>query len=80
MREELGSVGRVPRYWNEERMILIHKGRHRSKKDINNYRPIAVVGKLWKIYISSGEGEAERAERCKVMGEEREETVENRGE
>ena len=32
---------RVPSKWNESRVVLMHKGDHKSKKELKNYRPIA---------------------------------------
>ncbi|XP_063857805.1 uncharacterized protein LOC135099405 isoform X1 [Scylla paramamosain] len=34
---------RVPRKWNESRVCLLHKGGFKSKNELKNYRPIALV-------------------------------------
>ena len=34
---------RVPRMWNSCRVTLLHKGGYKSKNELKNYRPIALV-------------------------------------
>ena len=41
---------RVPERWNESRVILLHKGGHKSKKELKNYRPIALMDTVGKIF------------------------------
>ena len=33
----------VPKCWNEGRVILLHKSGQKSKKELDNYRPIALM-------------------------------------
>ena len=42
--------GEVPQDWNRSRVTLIHKGGGKSKEDIGNYRPIAVVNTFAKVF------------------------------
>ena len=52
-------------------MNLIHEGGHRSKKDLRNYRPIALTDTISKIFCGElNERLIQISERCKVMGEE----------
>ena len=61
----------VPRSWNDSRVTLIHKGGNKSKKEIKNYRPIAVCDTMCKIFCGIlNERLSEIVERNKVMGEE----------
>ena len=41
---------RVPQSWNESKVILLHKGGHKSKKELKNYRPIALMDTVGKIF------------------------------
>ena len=41
---------RVPRMWNECRVTLLHKGGHKSKNELKNYRPIALVNTVGKVF------------------------------
>ena len=41
---------RVPCKWNESRVVLMHKGGHKSKKELKNYRPIALMDTIGKIF------------------------------
>ena len=76
--KKIWSVGRVPRSWNE-RVILIHKGGHKSKKDLRNYRPIAPTDTIFKIFCGElSEELGQIFERCKVMDEEQNEFRRNR--
>ena len=62
---------RVPAVWNESRVTLIHKGGRKSRKEIRNYRPIAVCDTVCKIFCGVlNERLSEVIERNKVMGEE----------
>ena len=40
----------VPKCWNESRVILLHKGGQKNKKDLRNYRPIALMDTIGKIF------------------------------
>ena len=62
---------RVPAAWNESRVTLIHKGGRKSKKEIKNYRPIAVCDTVCKIFCGVlNERLSEVVERNRVMGDE----------
>ena len=62
---------RVPAAWNESRVTLIHKGGHKSKKEVKNYRPIAVCDTLCKVFCGIlNERLSGIVERNNVMGEE----------
>ena len=39
----------IPKEWNENRVVLVHKGG--SKKEVINYRPIAVINVICKLFI-----------------------------
>ena len=39
-----------PCKWNESRVVLLHKGGHKSKKELKNYRPIALMDSIGKIF------------------------------
>ena len=41
---------KVPEKWNECKVILLHKGGHKSKKELKNYRPIALTDTIGKIF------------------------------
>jgi len=61
----------VPSKWKESRVTLVHKGVHKSKKDLKNYRPIALVDTISKVFCGIlSEGLREWCERDKIMGEE----------
>ena len=40
----------VPTEWNACRVRLVHKGGHKSKKEIKNYRPIALNDTISKVF------------------------------
>ena len=40
----------VPKRWNENRVILLHKGGQKSKKDLKNYRPIDLMNTVVKTF------------------------------
>ena len=62
---------RVPRKWNEGRVMLLHKGGHKSRKLLKNYRPIAVMNTVGKIFSGLvNDRISECCERNRVMGEE----------
>jgi len=42
--------GEVPQDWNRSRVTLVHKGGGKSKEDVGNYRPIAVINTLAKVF------------------------------
>ena len=44
------SEEKVPCNWNESRVVLLHKGGHKSKKELKNYRPIALMDTIGKIF------------------------------
>ena len=63
--------GKVPKKWNESRVTLLHKGGHKSRKELKNYRPIAVMDTVGKLFSGLlNERLRECCERCQVMGEE----------
>ena len=43
---------RVPRKWNECRVTLIHKGGYKSKNELKNYRPIALMNTVGKVFCA----------------------------
>ena len=50
---------------------MLHKGGHKSKKELKNYRPIALIDTVAKIFCGVlNERLRECFERCKVLGEE----------
>ena len=60
---------RVPREWNECRVTLLHKGGHKCKKDLKNYRPIALANTVGKIFCAVlNERLCKWVEREKVLG------------
>ena len=62
---------RVPRKWNESRVNLIHKGGHKSKSELKNYRPISLSDTISKVFCGiMNERLKKLCERCEVMGEE----------
>ena len=68
---EVWREERVPKKWNESRVILLHKGGHKSKKELKNYRPIALndtVGKIFSMWLNERVRKA--VEREEVLGEE----------
>ena len=61
----------LPSKWNESKLTLIHKGGHKSKKELKNYRPIALTDTVAKIFCGILNSRlSECFERCKVLGEE----------
>ena len=62
---------RVPREWNECRVTLLHKGGHKSRRELKNYRPIALANTVGKIFCAVlNERVSEWIEREGVLGEE----------
>ena len=62
---------RVPKKWNECRVTLLHKGGHKSKSELKNYRPIALTNTVGKIFSAVlNERLCEWIERNRVLGEE----------
>ncbi|XP_063859185.1 uncharacterized protein LOC135100149 [Scylla paramamosain] len=47
---KIPEIRKVPQDWNRRRVTLIHKGGRKSREDIDNYRPIAVVNILAKAF------------------------------
>ena len=42
---------KVPTYWNQIKVKLIHKGQYKSKKKLDSYRPIALADTIGKIFV-----------------------------
>ena len=62
---------RVPKKWNECRVTLIHKGGHKCKSELKNYRPIALVNTIGKVFSAVlNERLCNWIERARVLGEE----------
>ena len=62
---------KVPRKWNESRVILLHKGGHKNRKELRNYRPIALVNTVGKVFCAVlNERLCKWIERARVLGEE----------
>ena len=62
---------KVPKKWNECRVTLLHKGGHKSKKELRNYRPIALTDTVGKIFSAVlNERLCKWIERNRVLGEE----------
>ena len=68
---EILKKGEVPNDWRESRITLIHKGGGKPKENIENYRPIAVINILAKVFgMVLNEKITDWAERQRVWGEE----------
>ena len=39
----------IPNEWKESRVLLVHKGG--SKKEVSNYRPIAIINVICKLFM-----------------------------
>lgn len=64
-REEL-----VPKSWADSRVTLLHKGGHKSKKDLKNYRPIALTNTWGKVFCNLLYGKMSGvAEKMGILGE-----------
>ena len=62
---------RVPRVWNECRVTLLHKGGHKSKQELKNYRPISLMNTVGKVFSAVlNERLCAWIERVGVLGEE----------
>ena len=62
---------RVPRMWNECRVTLLHKGGFKSKNELKNYRPIALLNTVGKVFSAVlNERLCKWIERSGVLGEE----------
>ena len=69
--KEVWREERVMQTWNESKVILLHKGSHKSKKELKNYRPIALNDTIRKIFcMCLNERICEVVERNGVLGEE----------
>jgi len=44
------EVDRAPGNWNESRVCLLHKGGYKDKKELKNYRPIAITNAISKVF------------------------------
>ena len=44
------NAERMPDRLNESRIILLHKGGHKSMKELKNYRPIALMDTIGKVF------------------------------
>ena len=64
--KEIWKEEKVPAKWNESRVILIHEGGHKSKKELRNYRPIALGDTVGKLF-------------CRILNERLKTCVENGG-
>ena len=42
---------KLPSGWNQTKVKLIHKGHHKCKKKLDNYRPIALADTVGKIFV-----------------------------
>ena len=63
--------GTVPEAWKRSRVTLIHKGNGKPKEKIENYRPIAVMNVMAKVFGTVINEKLKRwAEENKVWGEE----------
>ena len=56
---------KIPEKWNESKVILLHKGGHKSKR-VKNYRPIALTDTIGEIF-------------CKVLNNRLRKCIESRG-
>ena len=45
------SNEKMPDRWNESRVILLHKGGHKSKKELTNYCLIAIMDTVENIFV-----------------------------
>ena len=39
----------IPKEWKDSRVVLVHKGG--SKKEVRNYRPIAIIHVICKLFM-----------------------------
>ena len=62
---------KVPTAWNKCKIKLIHKGHNKNKKELKNYRPIALIDTDCKIFCSLlNDSIIKIIEENKVLGEE----------
>ena len=67
---EIWRNEKVPESWNETRVTLLHKGGCKSKKELKNYRPIAVADTVGKIFCMVLNGRLKvNVEKSGVYGE-----------
>ena len=57
---------KVPEKWNECKVMLLHKGGYKCKKELKNYRPIALMDTIGKIF-------------CMILNNRLKECVDRRG-
>ena len=43
------SGGCIPNEWKESRVVLVYKGG--SKKELKNYRPVAIINVMYKLFM-----------------------------
>jgi hypothetical protein len=68
---EIWKDERVPCKWNESKVVLLHKGGGKNRKELKNYRPISLTNTVGKIFcMLMNERVRENIEKHKVMGEE----------
>ena len=69
--KKIWNEEKVPKKWNESRVTLLHKGGHKNKKELKNYRPITLTDTISKIFCGIlNDRLKDIFERNKVMGEE----------
>ena len=65
------SEEKVPTDWNKCKIKLIHKGGNKNRKDLRNYRPIALINTVSKIFCSLlNDSLIKSIEENEVLGEE----------
>ncbi|KAF2347002.1 Reverse transcriptase domain [Trinorchestia longiramus] len=68
--DEIWRSERVPDEWNKCNVFLLHKGGHKSMKELKNYRPIALADTVCKIFCGIlNERMKHVVEELGVMGE-----------
>ena len=48
--QEVLETGEIPKEWKRSRITLVHKGGGKPREEIGNYRPIAVVNVMAKVF------------------------------
>ena len=67
---EVWEEKRMPRKWDKCRVTLLHKGGYKSKNELKNYRPIALVNTVGKVFCAVlNERFCKWIERVRVLGE-----------
>ena len=62
---------KAPKDWAESKVTLIHKGGHKSKKNLKNYRPIVLMNAAGKIFCTIIKWKLEEyVESNRVLGDE----------